>query len=625
MSLKKFILHYLKAIFGARHCRRILLICVDFVLLYIAYYVAHGLINNSLDLNRSFLFIVLGKLIVFHLIGLYEFLWRYASITALIRITKAVSLASFLAFLISFWLNIPAAIIVIDWSFSLILVGGFRFSLRLIRDYQNKNNQKKSSATLKKRLIIIGAGDAGEVISREVQRSRNLHFDVIGFLDDKQSKQNKKIHNIPVLGKTKDIVKLAAENHIDEAIIAIPSITSEELRQIISYCDEAAIRYKVTPGLFEIIDGHVSINEVRDVRIEDLLGRDVINTNTSCSEDFRNKTVLITGGGGSIGSELCRQVLRLAPKEVIVLDNSEFSVYEIDMELNNLVQTKELKTIIKTLICDVEDRNRLDYLFSQHSIDYIYHAAAYKHVPLMEKNIEEVVTNNIVGTQNVIEMADKYTCKKFVLVSTDKAVNPTNVMGASKRVCEILMQNQARESKTIYSAVRFGNVLGSKGSVIPLFRKQIQSGGPITVTHPDMTRYFMTISEAVSLVIQASIIAKGGEIFILDMGKPVKIINLAKEMIHLSGLKSDQDIDIIFTGLRPGEKLFEELMLNKEKLESTSNNKIFITQPFSYDKDTIKNCVNELAKLSNTSGNRDVIRHKLFELIDENFLKNVRI
>lgn len=428
-----------------------------------------------------------------------------------------------------------------------------------------------------KNVLIIGAGSAGRLIIKELYENQQLQKKPIGIVDDNKSKIGKKIYNTRVIGTCEDIKSIVENYEVDEIIFSIANIENKRKKEIINICKSCKCVVKTIPGIYEIIDGKVDIKNIRNVEIEDLLGRETININTKeISNYLENKTILVTGGGGSIGSELCRQIAKVNPKKLILLDIYENNAYEIQQEL---IRKYKDKLNLEVIVGSIRDENRLDSIFAKYKPEVVFHAAAHKHVPLMEKSPCEAIKNNVFGTKNVALMADKYKVKRFVLISTDKAVNPTNIMGATKRCAEMIIQTMNERSKTEFVAVRFGNVLGSNGSVIPLFKKQIEEGGPITVTHPEVTRFFMTIPEAVSLVIQAGAMAKGGEIFVLNMGESVKIVDLAKNLIHLSGFEPDVDIKIEFSGLRPGEKLYEELLMDEEGLKQTNHNKIFIGKP----------------------------------------------
>ena len=428
-----------------------------------------------------------------------------------------------------------------------------------------------------KKVLIIGAGSAGRLIIKELYENQQLKKKPIGIIDDNKNKLGKKIHNIPVIGTCEDIKRIAKDYEVDEIIFSIANIENKRKKEIIEICKSCKCVVKTIPGIYEIIEGKVDIKNIRDVEIEDLLGRETININTKeISNYLENKTILVTGGGGSIGSELCRQIAKVNPKKLIILDIYENNAYEIQQEL---IRKYKDKLNLEVIVGSIRDEKRLDSIFAKYKPEVVFHAAAHKHVPLMEKSPCEAIKNNVFGTKKVALMSHIYGVKRFVLISTDKAVNPTNIMGATKRCAEMIIQTMNERSKTEFVAVRFGNVLGSNGSVIPLFKKQIEEGGPITVTHPEVTRFFMTIPEAVSLVIQAGAMAKGGEIFVLNMGESVKIVDLAKNLIHLSGFEPDVDIKIEFSGLRPGEKLYEELLMDEEGLKQTNHNKIFIGKP----------------------------------------------
>ena len=597
--------HFIEKVSGVQ--RKVILAAVDGCILFSSIkLMLHVFGINHYSYNILF-GVMLIKIAVFYELKLYEFMWRYASVKALLSTVIGVSASTLLLLGIN-WALKPQVIyynfLIVDWAFTLILIGGLRFSLRVWREYLHSRNQLGSGET---KVIIIGAGDAGEIVAREIKKTSSGEYDVVGFVDDKRSKKGKAIHGKPVLGSIAELPELAKKYNITQAIIAIPSATGDQVRHITELCEKANITFKITPGLFEVIERGIAVNQLREVQIEDLLGRQVVETDLGSINNFHGKTVLVTGSGGSIGSELARQMMRLNPQTLILLDNNEFAMYEIDMELKQLsLQFQNVK--FYSVIADVKNKNRLTDIFATYKPHIVFHAAAYKHVPLMEQNIQEVVYNNVLGTKNVIDLAHEFQAEEFVLISTDKAVYPANAMGASKRLCELLMQIQSSNSKTTFTAVRFGNVLGSKGSVVPLFKKQILEGGPITITHPEMTRYFMTIPEAVRLVIQAGLLAKGGEIFILDMGEPVKILSMAKDMIRLSGLKEGKDIKIEFTGLRPGEKLAEELFFDKEQLEKTPNSKILITKPFEYDQNEIKAKIDALIQMAHSQSDAELFQ-----------------
>ena len=463
-----------------------------------------------------------------------------------------------------------------------------------------------------KKVLIIGAGSAGRLIIKELYEKPQLQKKPIGIIDDNKNKLGERIHNIPVIGTCEDIKSIAKDYEVDEIIFSIANIENKRKKEIIEICKSCKCVVKTIPGIYEIIEGKVDIKNIRNVEIEDLLGRETININTKeISNYLENKTILVTGGGGSIGSELCRQIAKVNPKKLILLDIYENNAYEIQQEL---IRKYKDKLNLEVIVGSIRDENRLDSIFAKYKPEVVFHAAAHKHVPLMEKSPCEAIKNNVFGTKNVALMADKYKVKRFVLISTDKAVNPTNIMGATKRCAEMIIQTMNERSKTEFVAVRFGNVLGSNGSVIPLFKKQIEEGGPITVTHPEVTRFFMTIPEAVSLVIQAGAMAKGGEIFVLNMGESVKIVDLAKNLIHLSGFEPDVDIKIEFSGLRPGEKLYEELLMDEEGLKQTNHNKIFIGKPIDINQEKLEKDL-KLLKLAVDNEEAEAIEYIMKSLV----------
>ncbi len=469
-------------------------------------------------------------------------------------------------------------------------MGASRFMYRMLRtviqEYRHTSEQVK--------IMIIGAGEATNILMREISNSRYLdNSKVICIIDDDPQKIGKYIRGVKIIGNRDKIKECARYYGIDEIIYAIPSSDVDTKHKILNICKETPCNLKILPGVYQLVDGEVSINDIRNVDVLDLLGREPVKVDIESIMGYvKNKCIMVTGGGGSIGSELCRQLASHQPKCLVIFDIYENNAYDIQQELKRDFP----KVNVVTLIGSVRNMSRLDSVFKEYQPDIVYHAAAHKHVPLMEDSPNEAVKNNVVGTWYLAQMADKYHVKKFVMISTDKAVNPTNVMGATKRICEMIIQAYNERSKTDFVAVRFGNVLGSNGSVIPLFKKQIESGGPVTVTHPDIIRYFMTIPEAVSLVLQAGAYAKGGEIFILDMGEPVKIDDLAKNLIRLSGYTLGVDMEIRYTGLRPGEKLYEELLMKEEGLQDTANKLIHIGKPIEFDKEHFIDNLNELKK-----------------------------
>jgi len=553
------------------------------------------------------LMFTLIKLISFYILGLYRSLWRYASIEELEQILVAsfTANAAVLSYTFIIQQNLPRSIYILTFLWDMILIGGIRFSYRAAKRFPGKGIGQRRG---RKRILIVGAGQAGALVIKELRAHEELDSVPVALVDDDSSKIGKKINGVPVLGNRYDIRKISIEEKIDEIIIAIPSSSKKEIRAIVEECSRTKCKLKIVPGIYELLDGKVSIKQIRDVQIEDLLGRDPVSVDLEeMSGCIQDKVVLVTGGGGSIGSELCRQIATLNPRKLLIVDIYENNAYEIQNEL--LRRHPQLD--LKVLIGSVQDRARMEDIFSSYRPEVVFHAAAHKHVPLMEESPTEAIKNNVFGTLNVAELSDHYHVKKFILISTDKAVNPTNVMGATKRIAEMIVQALDKHSKTEFVAVRFGNVLGSNGSVVPLFKKQIAQGGPVTVTHPEVTRYFMTIPEAVQLVIQAAAMAKGGEIFVLDMGEPVKILDLAENLIRLSGFEPYKDIDIEITGLRPGEKLYEELLMSEEGLRATKHDKIFISQPIPIDYKVLKSELNHLRKIlfDENADLKDYIEH----------------
>lgn len=518
---------------------------------------------------------------------LYNKAWEYASIGELKQIFKAITLSILVTAIVQQIINhdIYVRILAIAWMLHLLLIGGSRFVWRMFRDtYITKSTDKK-------RTLIIGAGSAGTMVVRQLQHNKEADLYPIAFVDDDRNKQKLEIYNVPVVGTTSHIQEIVEDNDIEHIIIAIPSLNRNQINEIFEKCRKTKAKTQIVPMLEDLLDGKVSVNEFRDVQVEDLLGREPIQLDDAeIGGKIAGKTILVTGAGGSIGSEICRQVMKYKPAKIVLLGHGENSIYNIEMEMR---VTYKDTVEITTEIADVQDRHKIFEIMKKHQPYIVYHAAAHKHVPLMERNPEEAVKNNIFGTKNVAEAADTFKVNTFVMVSTDKAVNPTNVMGATKRFAEMLVQHMASVSTaTRFVVVRFGNVLGSRGSVIPLFKKQIQKGGPVTVTHPDMIRYFMTIPEASRLVIQAGTLARGGELFVLDMGAPVKIVDLAKNLITLSGF-SIEEIGIEFTGLRPGEKMYEELLNEGEIHPEQIFPKIHIGKAVLMDQDILRRFMNE--------------------------------
>jgi FlaA1/EpsC-like NDP-sugar epimerase len=522
------------------------------------------------------------KFIVFGLLHQYQGWWRYVSVTDLFTIFTGAFISTLI--LVLGWygahqipalraqmgplLLVPQAVMLLDWVATIVVLCGARVMIRLYYE----ETRTVSSGRLS-RLLIVGAGNASEVLIREIRRMPISRYEVVGFIDDYPNKLGVRIHGVPVLGTTKQIKEISQKRNIDEIVIAMPSATHKQLRQVIERCEGANLNFSTVPDLVEIASGKVSVSQIRNVDINDLLVREPVTLETeSISAFIKDKVILVTGAGGSIGAEMCRQIGQYQPRTLLLIEQAENAMFFIERELRSNLGEVD----IRAYICDIAEKERLDKIFQQQRPDVVIHAAAHKHVPLMETNPGEAVKNNVVGTRNVAEVADKYEVGNVVMISTDKAVNPTSIMGSSKRLAEMSIQCLNKRSKTNFVMVRFGNVLGSNGSVIPLFRRQIEEGGPVTVTHPEMQRYFMTIPEASQLVLQAATMGRGGEVFVLDMGEPVKIVDLARDLITLSGFRAGEDIEIQFTGMRPGEKLFEELATSGENMQPTRHPKIGI-------------------------------------------------
>ena len=531
-------------------------------------------------------------LLFFVIWKLYRSVWRYASANELINIVGAVVCSSLGQFLLCKIMKrtMPRSYSLLFGFFLILATCGIRFGYRILRIINTKrvnlSNQKNRT-----NVMVIGAGAAGDMLLKEIENSRYVDMVARCIIDDQPGCHGKLMRGVPIVGGRDKILDAARFYQIDEILFAIPSANAKDKKEILEICKETGCKLRMLPGVYQIINGDVSVSMLKGVEIEDLLGRDPIKINTEeVLGHVQGKKVLITGGGGSIGSELCRQIAAHEPKQLIIVDIYENSAYEIQQELLR----KYPKLDLVVLIASVRNKPRIDSIFETYKPDIVYHAAAHKHVPLMEDSPNEAIKNNVMGTYRTALAAHEHGVKSFVLISTDKAVNPTNVMGASKRICEMIIQNMNRKSDTKFVAVRFGNVLGSNGSVIPLFKQQIAEGGPVTVTDPNVIRYFMTIPEAVSLVLQAGAYAKGGEIFVLNMGEPVKILDLAMNLIKLSGLKPNVDIDIKFTGLRPGEKMYEELLMQEEGLKETANKNVFIGKPLEFDPDVFEEQLNEI-------------------------------
>lgn len=560
--------------------RKVAVIVHDFVMVALAWLLAYLVRFNvtPADLNWESYFntlpiVLAAQGLVLWFTGLYRGVWRFASIPDLWNITRAVLIGALVVSLSLFFYNrlqgVPRTILVLYPIFLVLMLGAPRLLYRMWKDH-GLNSRCTPEAD---RVLILGAGRAGEMLVRDMRRESE--YNPIAFLDDSPRLKGAKVHGIPVFGPLDRLKGVVRENDIDLVMIAMPSATSTQMRRVVALCEQTDVTFRTLPRLQDLVSGHSALKEMREVAIDDLLGRDPVALDWKhISESLAGKTVLVSGGGGSIGSELCRQIAKLGPSTLVLLEQSEFNLYSIEMELKRAYPNLH----IHACLVDVSDKVAVEHILSTHLPEVIFHAAAYKHVPMLEHQARQAVHNNVLGTRTLAIAADKHGCGTFVMVSTDKAVNPANVMGASKRAAEIFCQSMDRQSKTRYITVRFGNVLGSAGSVVPLFRKQIESGGPVTVTHPEITRYFMTIPEASQLIMQAGAMGEGGEIFVLDMGEPIKVNYLAEQMIRLSGKTPGKDIEITYTGLRPGEKLYEELFHDQENLSETSHEKILLAQ-----------------------------------------------
>lgn len=566
------------------------------------------------SLKRMLPVIVMIKIGVFFFLNLYEGMWRYASLVDLFNVIKASILSSLIIILFVLFVyrfeGYSRSVFLIDWILTLFLIGGLRAGIRVVLSNNIRSFFSFRNAGNQKRLIIVGAGGAGEKVLREIHDNPGLNYNVIGFLDDDPYKRGKAIHGVPVLGTLSHIQQF--KSYYDEVLIAIPSAKGEVIRKIVSGCERIGKRVRIIPNMGELIGGKLSLKAIRNITLEDLLGRDEIYLEQDKIDLYlKDKRVLVTGAGGSIGSELVRQIGRFKPEALGLIEFSEYNLFQIEMEIR-----KKLETVsIQGFLADIRDNRSVQRVFDSFQPDVVFHAAAYKHVPLQEITPWEAVLNNVLGTRNLVDAATQFNVKKFVLVSTDKAVRPTNVMGATKRIAEMLIQT-ANGNGTRFIAVRFGNVIGSSGSAIPIFQKQISQGGPVTVTHPDMQRYFMSIPEAAQLILQAGAMGQGGEIFILDMGQPIRILDMAKELIRLHGLEPDKDVAIKFIGLRPGEKLYEELITKGEGIIETSHEKIVVLRGCGENPDNLKIHVNELLELA-VNCDAQQIKDKLKEIVPE--------
>lgn len=584
--------------------RRICLIILDSLLIAFSGFFALALRFEFGPIDEPFvqnlaecmhIFVIL-TLIIFWCSRIYHSLWEYISAKEVKNIMLASCVSAIMQVLVVTMLDkrLPRSYYVLYWALLALLVIGTRAVYRFIR--LKKKQWSRRLLKDQQRVMILGAGEAGTALIREIQNSEQLNYKVCCVIDSDPSKQGKYLRGVPIVGDRNTIMSAAEKYKIDKIFIALPKLSAKELKPILDICKQTNCEIQKIAGIYQLLNGEVSVSQLRKITIDDLLGRESIKVDLDKILDYvQDRVVMVTGGSGSIGSELCRQIITKQPKKLIILDIYENSTYILQRELMRTRTDMNFEVIIAS----VRDEERMRGIFEKFHPEIIFHAAAYKHVPLMEACPNEAVKNNVLGTFNMVKLSDEYGVKRFIQISTDKAVNPTNIMGASKRICEMIIQSYNKRSKTEYVAVRFGNVLGSNGSVVPLFKQQIEEGGPITVTHPDIIRYFMTIPEAVSLVLMAGAYAKGGEIFVLDMGEPVKILELAKNMIRLAGLREGEDIDIEFIGLRPGEKLYEELLMSEEGMKSTENSMIYIGHPIEFDEEKLYGMLEQMKAEAN--------------------------
>ena len=578
------------------------LVVSDIVLLIAAVYLCYWLRLDNFDLSRywpGFIFFaglaILVTPLVFYIFGVYSRYWIYASIDEMLLLSGAVTTAAMFVGAASLAIvqlvggasTLPRSIPFIFWPLALAFTAGPRFAIRLSAQYLRRRGGSEYRSRLDLQpVLVMGAGYAGAMIVREMRNNPDLGMQVVGFLDDDPRKLSARIHGVPVLGDRRAIPGIVQQTKAQLVIIAMPTAPGKDIREIVGICEKANVKTKIIPGMYELLDGTVSVNQLRNVEIEDLLRREPVKTDIAAVRDLIvGKCILVTGGGGSIGGELCRQILRCNPSELVVLGHGENSVFEIVSELQRFMTAESRRreypagipdAVIHPVIADIRFPDRLHAVFEQYRPEVVFHAAAHKHVPLMEMNPTEAITNNVFGTRNLLDASLASGVGRFVMISTDKAVKPTSIMGASKRLAELLVHHAAWQAGKPYVPVRFGNVLGSRGSAVLTFKQQIAAGGPVTVTHPDMQRFFMTIPEAVQLVLQAAVLGRGGEVFMLDMGEPIRIVDLARDLIELSGLEVGRDIDIAYVGIRPGEKLYEELFIPGEDYRRTQHDKIFM-------------------------------------------------
>jgi len=585
--------------------RKFIMILIDAILIglalglsFLIFFGWHGVENSA----GIYIFAVVVKIMIFYFCGLYQWSFRYASFSEALNVFVAVTLGTFImvvSTLIAHHPGLAHTILVLDYFFCLMFITFSRFSPRAIIKL------KQTGIKHYRRAIIVGAGAAGQMVAKELLSGGNRLYEPVGFVDDDPLKLHARIQGIKVLGKISEISKAVTLHHATDIIIAIPSASGLLVRTIVTQCKEAGVPIKTIPALHKILTGEITVTNIRQAQSEDLLGRETVDINTDEINRFiKGKIVLVTGAAGSIGRELCRQIAKFSPREIIFFDHNENDLYFLQLELKKNFPDIPQRAVIG----DIRDIGLLKKVFSVMHPNVVFHSAAHKHVPLMEENPAAAIKNNVIGTRNLMYAAQHYGVESFVMISTDKAVRPTSVMGASKRIAEMIMLAKADNPRTKFMAVRFGNVIGSSGSVVPIFKKQIEQGGPVTVTHPEVRRFFMTASEAAQLVMQAGAIGRGGEIFILDMGEQIKIVDLAKELIILSGLKPGEDIEIKFVGLRPGEKLYEEVLHNAEEDKTTKHDRIYITKPDNFDKGILRLKINRLRRLADTMDSSEIIK-----------------
>ena len=597
---------------AARKYRKQALLLIDILLATGSYLLTWMLIAGRADMDKYFslliascFFFVCCYAIIFGVMGMYDSLWRYAEIVEFFRCCVASGIAVFVFTLSTLFLfrdlRIPISVYGLSAMFATVMTLIVRLVYRMYR-----NTKFQNLGITRVRVLLVGAGDAASTILHEIQKTPGQNLNVVCAVDDDPAKNGRMIMGVQIMGRTEDIPDLVEQCEIDTIVIAIPTLKEAEKKRILAICSKTSCNIRILPDIVKLIaDGSDLISRIRDVKVEDLLGRPEVELTSMTNELLTGKTVLVTGGGGSIGSELCRQIAACAPLCLIILDIYENSAYDIQQELRRVYGNK---LNMRVLIASVRDHEKINSIFEEYKPDIVFHAAAHKHVPLMEDAPGEAVKNNVFGTYNVAAAAEMYGAKRFVLISTDKAVNPTNVMGATKRICEMVVQSMASSSRTTFVAVRFGNVLGSNGSVLPLFKQQVAEGGPVTVTHPDIVRYFMTIPESVKLVLEAASMASDGDIFVLDMGDPVRILDLAENLIKMAGFTPYKDIDIVFTGLRPGEKLYEELLLDEEGVEKTANAQIYVGAPLKMDEELFFERLEELKTIAETNNAEKVLK-----------------